>query len=527
MGTVWSARDEVLGRKVAIKEVLPPPHLSATELDELRRRILQEARAAARIGSTAAVIVYDVVEEGDRPWIVMELLAPRTLQDVLAQRRLRPVEAAALGLNVLAALRAADAAGVLHRDVKPGNVMFRGTGDDVARAVLTDFGIARFVGDPSATATGTVIGSPAYVAPERATGGPATLTSDLWSLGITLWTAVEGSSPFHRDGAPPTLTAIVTEDVPPAPHAGALRPVLDGLLRKDPEERLSVLQVEESLRAVASGRPVPTDSAARSTAVLDVVDRGPGPRGSASDDTAPHGTVLDSAPRGTAPRGTVPADATPPARRPPRRVPVRPAGLPEPSPDPGRPRRGRVLLAVLGAVAAALLALVLVQAVGGTDGADGDQPVADEAEGGSAEGGAGGAPATTTPAADPDASASTPAPAAPPPNRPTPHRPSPTGSGCTRTTRASWSRCRRTGRRAAPTRASASATPPPGPRCWWPRPTSRSPTRSPTGRTRRPRCRDGSRTTSSSARSRAPSGAAGRRPTGSSPTPRTAPPCTP
>ena len=280
MGTVWSAQDEMLGREVAIKEVVPPPQLSGPEIDDLRRRILQEARAAARITSLAAVTVYDVVEEDGHPWIVMELLAPRTLDDVLAERRLSPEEAATVGLRVLAALQAADAAGVLHRDVKPGNVMFRGDGDDMSQAVLTDFGIARFVGDPSATTTGTVVGSPAYVAPERARGEPATLASDLWSLGITLWTAVEGASPFQRDGALPTLTAIVTEDVPAAAHAGALGPVLEGILRKDPQERLSVLQLERELGAVAAGHAAPVAYVPDSTAVLDVVDesgRGPAP----------------------------------------------------------------------------------------------------------------------------------------------------------------------------------------------------------------------------------------------------------
>ena len=268
--------------------------------------------------------MYDVVEEDGHPWIVMELLAPRTLDDVLAERRLSPEEAATVGLRVLAALQAADAAGVLHRDVKPGNVMFRGDGDDMAQAVLTDFGIARFVGDPSATTTGTVVGSPAYVAPERARGEPAALASDLWSLGITLWTAVEGVSPFQRDGALPTLTAIVTEDVPAAAYAGALGPVLEGILRKDPQERLSVLQLERELGAVAAGHAAPVAYVPDSTAVLDVID----------DETA-----ADRPP----PRSTVPSPV--PSRCPPPALPRAPTvtvdGAAADLTTPGRCRPGR------------------------------------------------------------------------------------------------------------------------------------------------------------------------------------------
>ena len=297
MGIVWSAHDELLGRPVAVKEVLLPHDLAETELDELRQRTLLEARAAARITSPAAVTVYDVVDEGGHPWIVMELLAPRTLEDVLAERRLSPQEAAQVGLALLAALRAADTAGVLHRDVKPSNVMFRGTGDDMSRAVLTDFGIARFVEDPSATATGTLVGSPAYVAPERATGGPATLSSDLWSLGVTLFKAVEGYSPFQREGALPTLTAIVTEDVPRPENAGPLAPVLDGLLSKDPEERMSVLLLQDELHTVAFGGISTQPGLEPSiTAQMDVSDEAAVIRPPASDrSTSP--TAVDARPR--------------------------------------------------------------------------------------------------------------------------------------------------------------------------------------------------------------------------------------
>ena len=235
MGTVWAAHDELLDREVAVKEVVPPPDLPAEQREVLRQRTLREARAAARITSGAAVTVYDVVEEDGRPWIVMERLEAQTLAQIIRDRGpLPPAEAAAVGLRVLEALDAAHAAGVLHRDVKPSNVLVTAGG----RAVLSDFGIATLEGDPSLTSTGMIVGSPAYMAPERIRGEPPTRASDLWSLGATLFTAVEGRAPFEREGHIATLTAAVTEPPPPAPHAGALAPILDGLLTTDPAERI-------------------------------------------------------------------------------------------------------------------------------------------------------------------------------------------------------------------------------------------------------------------------------------------------
>ena len=255
MGVVWAAQDELLHRPVAIKEVLSAPGLSAEQVALMRRRTLQEARAAARLSSPAAVLVYDVVEQDGEPWVVMERLAGRTLADVLDEHGpLAPRDVATLGLRLLDALDAAHAVGVMHRDVKPANVMFRG-GADMANAVLTDFGIARFDGDPATTATGTLIGSPAFVAPERARGDQARPASDLWSLGITLWIAAEGVSPFHRDGTLQTLTAVLTADPPPVRRAGPLTPALTGLLAKDPDERLDSRSLRTLLRRIAG--PVP------------------------------------------------------------------------------------------------------------------------------------------------------------------------------------------------------------------------------------------------------------------------------
>jgi eukaryotic-like serine/threonine-protein kinase len=249
MGVVWAGRDEVLGRDVAVKEIVPPIELPAEERDMLRRRTLREARAAARISSPAAVTVYDVVEEDGRPWIVMERLAARSLADVLHDDGpLPPIRAARLGLDVLDALEAAASVGVLHRDIKPANVMVRTNG----RAVLTDFGIATLEGDTTVTTSGVVLGSPAYMAPERAQGERATLASDLWSLGATLYAAVAGHSPFERTGTLPTLNAVLHDPAPVLTYTGEFGEVIDALLAKDPANRPKLDEVRARLRHIAS-----------------------------------------------------------------------------------------------------------------------------------------------------------------------------------------------------------------------------------------------------------------------------------
>lgn len=262
MGTVWAGRDELLHRDVAIKEVVPPHGLDEDQRTALRERTLREARAAARINSSAAVTVYDVVEEDERPWIVMERLGTRTLDDMVRDGGPLPVaEVAAIGLSVLDGLEAAHAAGVMHRDVKPGNVMVGEVGsnpvDGGSRVVLTDFGIAHLDGDASTTSTGLVMGSPQYLAPERAQGQAATPASDLWSLGATLFAAVEGRPPFEREGPLPTLAAIVNEDAPPATRGGDMAPVLAALLSRDPAERPDAATTRELLSRVAGGRDLP------------------------------------------------------------------------------------------------------------------------------------------------------------------------------------------------------------------------------------------------------------------------------
>jgi len=195
MGRVWRATDVVLHRDVAIKELVPPPGLTPGERQEMRERSLREARAIARLNNVNVVRVFDVLRTDADPWIVMEYVPSRSLQDTLAaEGPFNPVRAAEIGLGVLGALRAAHRAGVVHRDVKPGNVLIGADG----RVVLTDFGLATVPGDPNVTRTGLVLGSPAYIAPERAREGTAGPAADLWSLGATLYAAVEGASPFAR-----------------------------------------------------------------------------------------------------------------------------------------------------------------------------------------------------------------------------------------------------------------------------------------------------------------------------------------
>ncbi|MGW5563316.1 protein kinase domain-containing protein [Streptomyces tendae] len=250
MGTVWRARDELLRREVAVKEVRAPAGLPQTDVGRMYARLEREAWAAARISHPNVVTVYDVATDGGRPWIVMELVRGLSLADLLdAEGPLEPGRAALIGAEVLAALRAAHAAGVLHRDVKPANVLLANDG----RVVLTDFGIARVEGSEALTMTGEVVGSPEFLAPERALGRTPGPASDLWSLGVLLYAAVEGVSPFRQDTPLSTLRAIVDDELPPPHRAGALGPVVAALLRKDPAGRLPADVAERELRLVGAG----------------------------------------------------------------------------------------------------------------------------------------------------------------------------------------------------------------------------------------------------------------------------------
>jgi eukaryotic-like serine/threonine-protein kinase len=260
MGVVWLASDELLRRDVAIKEAIPPAGLDEDEWRIARERSLHEAQAAAKLNHPNIASVYDVLWHDDCPWIVMQLVPYPSLRDVLRKNGpMSPADAAHIGLCVLAAMRAAWAAGVLHRDIKPGNILLGPEGD----VVLTDFGLA--IADTAAhlTLTGNVVGSPAYMSPERARGEGATLASDLWSLGATLYAATEGRDPFERSATMAVLIAVVNDDPDPPERCGPLWPVISALLRKDPRARLGPEDTERRLRWAAgvTGEPEVTGPA--------------------------------------------------------------------------------------------------------------------------------------------------------------------------------------------------------------------------------------------------------------------------
>ncbi|GAA4092729.1 serine/threonine-protein kinase [Actinomadura miaoliensis] len=339
MGVVWRGRDEALGREVAVKELLLPAHLDAADREHAARRAFREARAAAALDHESIVTVHDVVMDGDRPCIVMDLLPGRSLDAVLADRgALPPVQAARVGLDVVRALRAAHERGVQHRDVKPANIFLR----DDGRAVLTDFGIAALEGDATLTQEGSLIGSPAYMAPERVRherGGPE---SDLWSLGATLYALVEGRPPFARSTLMGTLSAVLTQEPVPPSAAGPLTPVIMRLLVKDPAARLPAGDAENALLAVASGKEAPPPPP---PGFSPVPPSPPVPRAS----TVPPGSTVP-------PVTTVPPVPTMPPRRPPS----------------GR-GRGVVVPLVTGAVVT-LVAVVAVVAVVLSTRGDGNPP---------------------------------------------------------------------------------------------------------------------------------------------------------
>ncbi|MEU1486129.1 protein kinase [Streptomyces sp. NPDC005752] len=318
-GIVWRARDEVLGREVAVKEVPAPVDGSADGAERPHSRLEREARTAARVSHRNVVAVHDVVVQDSRPWIVMDLVRGLSLSDVLdADGPLSPRRAARIGAEVLAALRGGHEAGVLHRDVRPGNVLLANDG----RVMLKDFGITTAPEAPAPTATGGRTGSPGHLAPECALGRAPGPESDLWSLGVLLYAATEGQSPFG--GGTPGDTA-GDDGPPPLRRAGALAPVIEGLLRSDPAERLTAAEAERRLRILAAG----------GTGSPGVGEAGPPPAPTGGEDAGAGGSELAT-------------------------------GTPEPA---GSTKRTGVLVAV-GVVVSLLLAGALAWALTDDDGTD-------------------------------------------------------------------------------------------------------------------------------------------------------------
>jgi serine/threonine protein kinase len=294
MGTVWLAYDRKLDRRVAIKEVRYPEAVSEEERQLLEQRTLREARSAARFSSPRTTTVHDVVDEGGRPWIVMEYVESRTLGELVsAHGPLPPVDVARIGLDLLDALEAAHKVDVVHRDVKPGNVLLDGTG----RAWLTDFGIATSVGDETLSDQGVLLGSPSFMAPERARGENAGPFADLWSLGATLYAAVEGRGPFDRGEPMATLLAVTVEPPTPPERANGLTPVLLGLLAKEPTERMTGWQAREALQAaVRQAGSVPASAFPASDTSAQQPDMAPPPQASAPPPNQPPPSAPPSQP---------------------------------------------------------------------------------------------------------------------------------------------------------------------------------------------------------------------------------------
>jgi tRNA A-37 threonylcarbamoyl transferase component Bud32 len=399
MGTVWRAVDETLGRTVAVKELRFPSNIDEDEKRRLITRTLREAKAIARIRNTSAVTVYDVVDEDDRPWIVMELVEGKSLAEVIREDGLlEPRRAAEVGLAILDVLRSAHREGILHRDVKPSNVLIA----DDGRVVLTDFGIAQVEGDPSITSTGMLVGAPSYISPERARGHKPGPAADLWSLGGLLYAAVEGTPPYDKGSAIATLTAVMTEPLEEPKNAGPLRDVIYGLLTKDPAQRLDDAGARAMLKAVinAPDRAEPEPADATKVVPLPAQPDAPATGGKRGEEAAERlrgalrsarkaavGTGVSAAGRatsgpgtGTPAAGSAPTTQTPgpsgaanggangrssgwPVMTPPPDMPPRP--VPRAPLTDVVPRRTLVVIAV--AVVVAVLGVVLALTLGGDD----------------------------------------------------------------------------------------------------------------------------------------------------------------
>ncbi|MEE4541787.1 protein kinase [Streptomyces sp. V4-01] len=374
MGTVWRAVDETLGRTVAVKELRFPGNVDEDEKRRLVTRTLREAKATARIRNTGAITVFDVVKEDDRPWIVMELVEGRSLSDAIREDGpLTPRRAAEVGLVLLDVLKAAHAEGILHRDVKPSNVLIADRPSDGdsggGRVVLGDFGIAQIDGDPSVTSTGMLVGAPSYISPERARGQKPGPPADLWSLGALLYAAVEGRPPYDKGSAIATLTAVMTEPVGPMANAGPLAEAIRGLLVKDPEQRLDDAGARALLTTVvkAPERPVapPAPTGDTRTTLMPVdpqptpTDAPPATREAAAEQARVRDALRSVRKAGARPR-PAPEPGTPETVRP-----SAPSSLSDVVPR-------RTLVIVVAALVLALLGTVIGVAIANSGGGGGD-----------------------------------------------------------------------------------------------------------------------------------------------------------
>ncbi len=352
MGTVWRAADTVLRREVAVKEVVLPPGLAASDAEAMYERTLREARAAAGLSHPSVVQVFDVVTEEGRPWIVMELLDARSLADmVIEDGPLAPRSVAKIGIALLGALEVAHAGGVLHRDVKPANVLITRDG----RCVLTDFGVAKLPADVQLTTPGMVLGSPHFISPERALGHRFGPPSDLFSLGVTLYTAVEGRPPFDKGDPLATMHSVVEDPPAPPQRCGPLADVLYGLMEKDPHRRWDVATARGFLRELLAGPLAQNPSPQHSTDPWAVVQA----------PAAPPPVYAERPARQVGGRAMLHTGESPTTRRQPRHstnaMPVVAAGRTP------QQQQNRLRLAIAGGVATVLLLATVGWAVLGGD----------------------------------------------------------------------------------------------------------------------------------------------------------------